>query len=67
MTDTSKMWVRVYNQNIAIFKGAGRSADLKFSKSALLCLNQLNFWNTEPIYTKKKFYGILIKLSSFWN
>ena len=33
-------------------KGAGRSADLKISKSALLSLNHHNFSNTEPIYTK---------------
>ena len=37
------------------FKGAGRSANLKISKSALLSLNHHNFSNTEPIYTKSSF------------
>ena len=33
-------------------KGAGRSAELKISKSASLSLNHHNFSNTELIYTK---------------
>ena len=33
-------------------EGAGGSADLKITKSALLSLNHHNFSNTKPIYTK---------------
>ena len=38
-------------QRVSHIKGAGGSADLKESKSALLSLNHRNFPNTDPIYT----------------
>ena len=46
-------------------KGAGRSADLKISKSALLFLNLHNFLNTESIYTKSSFMESLLNYLAF--
>ena len=44
---------KIFNIQLYIsFNGAVGSADLKISKSALLSLNDHNFSNTEPIYTK---------------
>ena len=39
----------IFSSNL---KGAGLSADLNISKSALLSLKHHNFSNTEPIYRK---------------
>ena len=44
------LWIQIIEK--ADITGAGRLADLKISKSALLSLNHHNFSNTEPIYTK---------------
>ena len=41
-------------------KEAGRSADLKICKSAPLSLNNHNFSNTEPTYTKYSFMESLL-------
>ena len=45
---------------LLLVEGAGRSADLRISKSALLSLNHRNFPNTEPIYTRLSFMESLL-------
>ena len=71
LVETETVRLNLWNEKLLrldnLFKGAGRSADLKINKSAPVSLNHHTFSNTETIYTKQSFMESLLNYLAFGN